>query len=105
MYDFIGYTAIFLASVSLLPQMYQMIVTKEVKDLNIFFLLIVLLADILYFTYGFINNDNILYLSTIPPSISNIIVIFLWLYYQNYLCCKYKKIKNIENKKDTIIII
>ena len=58
MYDFIGYIAIFLASVSLMPQIHQMIKTKQVKDLNIYFLFTVLLADILYFTYGIINSDT-----------------------------------------------
>ncbi len=104
MYDFIGYIAIFLASVSLMPQIHQMIKTKQVKDLNIYFLFTVLLADILYFTYGIINNDTILYLSTIPPSISHTIIIILWFYYQNYLCCKYPKIENITPNIDTIIL-
>tara|TARA_B100001059_G_C17827919_1_gene582666 strand:+ start:87 stop:401 length:315 start_codon:yes stop_codon:yes gene_type:complete len=104
MYDFIGYIAIFLASVSLMPQIYQMIKTKQVRDLNIYFLFTVLLADILYFTYGIINSDKILYLSTIPPCISHTIIIILWFYYQNYLCCKYPKNINTTSGIDTVIL-
>lgn len=108
MYDFIGYIAIFLASVSLMPQIHQMIKTKKVKDLNIYFLFTILLADILYFTYGIINSDTILYLSTIPPSISHTIIILLWFYYQKYLCCNNHTRDNLylkENNEVTIEII
>jgi uncharacterized protein with PQ loop repeat len=101
MYEAIGYIAIFVASSSLIPQMHQMIKTKKVKDLNIYFLFLILLADILYFIYGILDNNTILFASTIPPTISHIIVILLWYYYKNLCCFKYLcKNKNILNDND-----
>lgn len=89
MYDAIGYTAILVASSSLIPQIYQMIKTKRVKDLNVIFLFLMLIADILYFIYGILDNNTMLFISTIPPAISHIIVISLWYYYKK-LCWCYK---------------
>lgn len=91
MYEPIGYIAIVVASFSLIPQMCQMIKTKQVKDLNIMFLFLMLLADMLYFIYGILDNNTILFISTIPPTVSHTIVICLWYYYKNYCCIKYLK--------------
>lgn len=99
MYEFIGYSAIVIASFSLMPQIYQMIKTKQVEDLNIYFLFLMFLADLLYFIYGVLDNNIILFISTIPPICSHIIVICLWYYYKNYCCIKYLKNNKVYVKE------
>ena len=51
MYEYIGYLAISIGSISLLPQIYHMVKTKKVADINIYFLFVSLVADILYIYY------------------------------------------------------
>ena len=84
MYEYIGYLAISVGSISLLPQIYHMIKTKKVADINIYFLFVSLVADILYILYGTLDNNIMLTISTLPPTVATSIVTFLWFYYQNY---------------------
>ena len=89
MYEYVGYLAISIGSISLFPQIYHMIKTKKVADINIYFLFVSLVADILYIVYGTLDNNTIMTISALPPTLSHSIITFLWFYYQNYLPCNY----------------
>jgi uncharacterized protein with PQ loop repeat len=82
MINYIGYLAIIVGAVSLSPQILQMYKTKKVEDINIFFLIIAIISDILYFIYSIYTNDIVFIISIIPPSISHILMTILWFKYR-----------------------
>lgn len=104
MYEYVGYLAISIGSISLFPQIYHMIKTKKVADINIYFLFVSLVADILYIVYGTLDNNTIMTISALPPTLSHSIITFLWFYYQNYLPCKYIQILDKDTGTEDIII-
>ena len=83
LYDLIGYTGVLIHTISLWPQICQVIKTQQVRDLNRCYFVLCVLSETLYISYGFVKGDNVMIASTVPPMISQIIVI--------YLHCKYKK--------------
>ena len=85
MINYIGYLAIIIGAVSLSPQILQMYKTKKVEDINIFFLIIAIISDILYFIYSINTNDIVFLISCIPPSISHILMTILWFKYKKKL--------------------
>ena len=87
--DFIGYSAVLIASISVWPQIYQIIKTKKVRDLNRVYFFLCVLSEFLYITYGILKTDYVMITSTLPPMLSQIIVLLLH--------CKYKKIHTLEN--------
>ena len=92
-YNFIGYSGVFVASISLIPQIYQILKTKKVDDLNRSYFLLCIISEILYISYGIVIQDYVMVSSTIPPMISQLIVI--------YLHCKYKNsIVDINNENN-----
>jgi len=52
--NIIGFTAAFFISINLLPQIWKSIKTKEVEDLSLSMILIVLAGSILWLAYGVI---------------------------------------------------
>ena len=86
-YNFIGYSGVLVASISLIPQICQILKTKKVDDLNRSYFLLCVISEFLYISYGFVIQDYVMVSSTIPPMISQMIVI--------YLHCKYKN-ANVE---------
>jgi len=83
--DIIGYSAIGIGAISLTPQIIQTIKTKKVRDINIYFLIISIISDILYFIYSILTKNNIFIYSVIPPILSHIILLILWLLYNKKL--------------------
>ena len=86
-YNFIGYSGVLVASISLIPQICQILKTKRVDDLNRYYFILCIISEILYISYGIVIQDYVMITSTIPPMISQLFVI--------YLHCKYKN-ANIE---------
>lgn len=82
-HNFIGYSGVLVASIALLPQILQIVKTKKVRDINHYYFFLCVLSEILYISYGIVKSDYVMVTSTIPPMISQIIVI--------KLLCKYKK--------------
>ena len=70
--------------------------TKKVEDINITFLLIAIISDILYFIYSIYENETVFIISIIPPTISHTIMTILWYKY------KKKTITDISNNILTI---
>ena len=82
-YDIIGYIGIFTASISLCPQIYQILKTQQVRDVNLYFFILSIISELLYISYGIIKKDYVMVGSTIPPMVSQIVVIYLLLKYKN----------------------
>ena len=90
-YNFIGYSGVLVASISLIPQICQILKTKKVDDLNRSYFLLCIISEFLYVSYGIVIKDYVMVSSTIPPMISQFIVIYLY--------CKYKN-SNIESQNN-----
>jgi uncharacterized protein with PQ loop repeat len=82
-YDYIAYFAGAFAFITSLPQLYQIINTKKVRDLNLYFFVIHSISDILYLTYGLLIKDYILSISMSLPAACNILIFILCLFYAN----------------------
>ena len=80
-YNIIGYTGVFVASISLFPQINQIIKTQQVRDVNLYFFILSVISEILYISYGIIKKDYVMIFSTVPPMISQLVVIYLLLKY------------------------
>ena len=100
MIEIIGYLAIIVSAISLTPQIIQMYKTKKVNDINIFFLIIAILGDVLYLIYGITVQEIVFIISIIAPTISHLIMTFLWIKYKNI-----NTEKNIEKNNNTNDII
>lgn len=81
MIEIIGYLAITVSAISLTPQIIQMYKSKKVNDINIFFLIIAILGDILYLIYGITVQEIVFIISIIAPFMSHLIMILLWFKY------------------------
>lgn len=79
----LGYIAISLAAMAAIPQLYQIIKTKKVRDLNPIFFFMDALASLLYIIYGILDNDFVMMGSAIMPFLTQIIILFLWKCYKN----------------------
>ena len=81
--DFIGYSAVLLSSISIVPQIRQICKTKQVEDINRCFFILYVLSEVLYITYGGLKNDYVMIASTIPPILSHLLIIMLHCKYKN----------------------
>jgi uncharacterized protein with PQ loop repeat len=75
----LGYCAIALAACAAIPQLIQIIKTKQVRDLNPIYFCIESIASFLYILYGFLSKDYIMMGSAIMPFTSQLIIIILFL--------------------------
>jgi len=90
LYDLIGYSGVLVSSISLCPQICQILNTKQVRDVNICYFFLMIVSEILYISYGATKQDYVMIASTIPPIFSQFFII--------YLHCKYKNnVGEIEN--------
>ena len=87
-YEIIGYGAIIFGALSLTPQLFQMIKTKKVRDINIYFLFISIISDFFYFLYSILSKNDFMFYSMFPPVLSHVTMLFLWFLYNK---------NNIEN--------
>ena len=69
MIEIIGYIAGFFTSIPLFPQIYKSYKTKSTKDLSSLFILFEIIGSTLWITYGFLNSD-------VPLLISSILFLF-----------------------------
>lgn len=54
----IGFLATSLSAISLLPMVFNTAVKKNTYSINYFYVLIAFIAQIVWFTYGFVNKDT-----------------------------------------------
>tara|TARA_B100000902_G_C27317729_1_gene922404 strand:+ start:351 stop:632 length:282 start_codon:yes stop_codon:yes gene_type:complete len=62
--------------ISLLPQIYKIIKTKSVKDFSIFFILGLLIVNLIFFIIGFIENLPGLMIGSITFVLYNALIIY-----------------------------
>lgn len=91
--DIIVYSAGGFAFITSFPQLYQIIKTKQVRDLNPYFFILHTISDILYVIYGILEEDYILSISVSMPATCNFIIFILWLFYIE----KDEEINSIKN--------
>jgi len=97
--EIVGYCAILIGAISLTPQVIQMIKTKKVRDINIYFLLISIISDIIYFVYSVLSKNTFMFYSMFPPTLSHITMLFVWFLYNKTIDT------NIDTNDIEIIII
>ena len=81
--DTIGYIAIGIAAIATIPQVKQILYTKQVRDINIFFFILRAISSCLYFTYGLLKEEYIMMGSAIFPLILELSVIILYIRFSN----------------------
>ena len=106
--DIIVYSAGGFAFITSFPQLYQIIKTKQVRDLNPYFFILHTISDILYVIYGILEEDYILSISVSMPATCNFIIFILWLFYiekdeeindmKNILSEEVNKIEEMDNE-------
>ena len=68
--------------VQLFPQLYKTYITRSVKDLSLYSLLLILMTNILWLLHGYFINDNSLIISGIISMIINITLLSLYFFYR-----------------------
>ena len=82
-YSIIAYFAGGIAFITSVPQLYQIIHTKKVRDLNPYFFVLHSISDILYLIYGVFIKDYILSISMSLPITCNVFIFILWYIYKD----------------------
>ena len=81
--DIIGYSAICVAAIATVPQLYQTYNTRQVRDINFFFFFLRAFSSILYLIYGILKQEYIMISSTIMPIILELSIVILYIKYRN----------------------
>tara|TARA_B110000305_G_scaffold241473_1_gene315791 strand:+ start:296 stop:631 length:336 start_codon:yes stop_codon:yes gene_type:complete len=79
--DIIAYCAGAIGVITSIPQLHQIIITKQVRDLNPYFFILHSTSDLLYLIYGVFADDYILSISMSFPFTCNVIIFILWVIY------------------------
>lgn len=77
----IVYSAGVIGAITSFPQLYQIIKTEKVRDINPYFFVLHVLSDVLYLSYGILTKDTLLAISMSLPSVCNAAIFGLCLYY------------------------
>jgi MtN3 and saliva related transmembrane protein len=70
-------------SIQIFPQLYKTYQTKSVKDLSLYFLLLILTTNILWLLHGYFINDQSLIIAGIIAGMMNITLLILYFIYRN----------------------
>ena len=76
--EYIGYSAVVIGAISTAPQIYQIIKTRQVRDINFYFFFLRALSSILYITYGLLVYDYVMTSSAIMPLFLETCVLILY---------------------------
>ena len=79
--DIVGYIAVIIGALSTGPQIYQIVKTKKVRDINFLFFFLRALSSILYIVYGLLKEDYVMFASAIMPLILEFTVLILYIIY------------------------
>ena len=80
----LAYFAGGIAFITSIPQLYQIIKTKKVRDLNPYFFILHSSSDIMYIIYGILVKDYLLSYSLSLPAFCNILIFILWIYFKDH---------------------
>jgi len=75
------YSAGIIGAITSFPQLYQIIKTKKVRDINPYFFALHVASDALFLTYGIMTKDDLLSISMALPCTCNTLIFGLCLYY------------------------
>jgi uncharacterized protein with PQ loop repeat len=78
----IVYSAGVIGAITSFPQLYQIVKTEKVRDINPYFFVLHILSDVLYLSYGILTKDTLLAISMSLPCACNTIIFGLCLYYR-----------------------
>jgi len=70
-------------SIQIFPQLYKTYQTKSVKDLSLYFLLLILTTNILWLLHGYFIEDQSLIIAGIIAGMMNIILLVMYFIYRN----------------------
>lgn len=79
--EIVGYTAGFLTTVCLIPQLWKIILTKSAKDVSVLTYLVLLCGQILWVVYGIFITDIRVIIPNVISGMFNLLVIISSLYY------------------------
>ena len=79
----IAYVAGSLCFITSLPQLYQIITTKKVRDLNPYFFALHSTSDVLYIVYGVMADDLFLATSMSLAAFCNLLILILCFTYKD----------------------
>lgn len=79
--DILGYVGGGILSFQLIPQIYKVQKNKSSSDLSFFFLFLNILGLGLMCTYGFLNQEKPLYITTGISLVNTVVLCFFKLYY------------------------
>ncbi len=77
-----AYSAGIIGAITSFPQLYQIVKTEKVRDINPYFFILHVLSDALYLAYGIMTEDNLLSISMSLPCACNTVIFGLCLYYK-----------------------
>lgn len=77
----VGYTAGFLTTVCLIPQLWKIIVTKSARDVSVLTYLVLLCGQILWIVYGIFISDIRVVIPNVISGFFGLLVIISSLYY------------------------
>ena len=81
--DIIGYVAVVIGAISIGPQIYKILKTKKVRDINFLFFFMRALSSVLYIIYGLLKKDYVIFSSAIMPLVLEICVYFYIFIYKS----------------------
>jgi uncharacterized protein with PQ loop repeat len=76
------YSAGVIGAITSFPQLYQIVKTEKVRDINPYFFILHVLSDVLYLSYGILTKDTLLAISMSLPSVCNAAIFGLCIYYK-----------------------
>ena len=92
--QFLGWTATFLFSIMIIPQMIKTIKTKDTRGVSLLLFIIFLIANTIALAYAILISQKPLIIKYVIAIITTVIYIILyWVYYRR------KKIEEIKNKQ------
>ena len=68
--------------IQLFPQLYKTYITRSVKDLSLYSLLLILMTNILWLLHGYFINDDSLIISGMISMIINTTLLSLYFFYR-----------------------
>ena len=92
--QFFGWTATFLFSIMIIPQMIKTIKTKDTRGVSLLLFIIFLIANTVALVYAILISQKPLIIKYVIAIITTVVYIILyWVYYRR------KKIEEMKNKQ------
>jgi MtN3 and saliva related transmembrane protein len=80
--EWLGLAAVVVSNCIVLPQLYRIIKSKRARDVSLGTLVIAVIAQVLWGTYGYYQSDLMLTLSAVFAFVIGVIVLYAYWYYE-----------------------